>query len=60
MNGGVSLAVWMGGVTLELYRLAKEDDDLASKLSAVGAPLYAWNADRFGSWVEVAAAKAGK
>ena len=24
MNGGVSLAVWMGGVTSEIYRLVKE------------------------------------
>lgn len=26
MNGGVSLAVWIGGVTLELYRASKADE----------------------------------
>jgi patatin-related protein len=33
MNGGVSLSVWMGGATLELYRLAKSEGLYADLLA---------------------------
>ncbi|CAN7595402.1 patatin-like protein [Caballeronia sp. LjRoot29] len=35
MNGGVSLAVWMGGVTSEIYRLVKEQHPVYSGLLAL-------------------------
>ncbi|MEV4317215.1 patatin-like protein [Actinocrispum sp. NPDC049592] len=37
LNGGVSLAVWMGGVVLELDRLTRSTDGYRHLLSLVGA-----------------------
>ncbi|MGH3117587.1 MAG: patatin-like protein, partial [Gaiellales bacterium] len=37
MNGGVSLAVWMGGATLELYRLARAEGPYAELLAKTRA-----------------------
>jgi len=37
LNGGVSLAVWMGGVVLELDRLTRGDGAYADLLAAVGS-----------------------
>lgn len=37
LNGGVSLAVWMGGVVLELDRLTRAADGYANLLRLVGA-----------------------
>ncbi|MBB5959030.1 patatin-related protein [Saccharothrix tamanrassetensis] len=37
LNGGVSLAVWMGGVVLELDRLTRGDGAYADILGAVGS-----------------------
>ncbi|CAM3893295.1 patatin-like protein [Kibdelosporangium persicum] len=37
LNGGVSLAVWMGGVVLELDRLTRASDGYAQLLNLVGA-----------------------
>ena len=37
LNGGVSLAVWMGGVVLELDRLTRASDGYRNLLRLVGA-----------------------
>src|SRR5688500_10837259 len=37
LNGGVSLAVWMGGVVLELDRLTRGDGPYADLLDMVGS-----------------------
>jgi predicted acylesterase/phospholipase RssA len=50
MRGGVSLAVWIGGVCNELLRLVREGEDLTQEDLERDAPDPAWPAYRMLCW----------